>query len=118
MGVYYVAVVGESFPNRDGSDRQAIIRRLRQGHPITLRHEPDNPYDPSAIAVDSARGQIGYLARTEEAMRDRVLRGAVIELCVMSTARADSGKLGVVLLACTAGENIADEVAIRRLEYP
>jgi hypothetical protein len=32
------------------------------GEPIELRHDPNNPADPQAVAVYSARGiQIGYL---------------------------------------------------------
>ncbi len=63
MKTYPVNVVGESFQNDDGSDRQKIIRRCRVGMPISLQPEPDNPYDSHAIAVVSEHGQIGYLAR-------------------------------------------------------
>jgi hypothetical protein len=64
----HFAVHGESF-------RQDAIRALRATcgpHPaedgrlacdVTLVAEPSNPYDPNAIAVHSACGQVGYLPR-------------------------------------------------------
>lgn len=61
--VFVVAVVGESFKNDDGSDRQAIIRSCRVGEAVALKHEPYNQFDPNAIAVcrTSDGTQIGYL---------------------------------------------------------
>jgi hypothetical protein len=52
-------VVGVTFENR-----QAVVARLRVGDLVTLRREPRNPFDGSAIRVDNAHGeQIGYLRR-------------------------------------------------------
>lgn len=58
---FLLGVAGESHPNRDGSSRQAIIRRCRRGDTVTLEPEPDNPYDNLAVKVVHAAGQVGYL---------------------------------------------------------
>lgn len=56
-------VAGVTHRNRDGSDRQRILKSCRPGMRVTLAREPDNPVDPSAVAVRIAGGQqIGYLA--------------------------------------------------------
>lgn len=66
---FFCAVVGESFKNEDGGDRQEIIRRLaKAGEQVHLEREPDNPHDDNAIAVFVEDQQIGYL-KTEVAAR-------------------------------------------------
>jgi hypothetical protein len=56
-------VVGVTHKNRDGSDRQRILKSSRPGMRVTIAREPDNPVDPNAVAVRIAGGQqIGYLA--------------------------------------------------------
>ena len=56
-------VVGESFKNSDGTNRQTAIARCRAGEQIQLRREFNNRHDPNAVAVVSARGvQIGYVS--------------------------------------------------------
>jgi hypothetical protein len=56
-------VVGASHPNRKGGvNRRFEILLCPPGEPVALVPEPQNPVDPFAIAVFSARGvQIGYL---------------------------------------------------------
>ena len=44
-------VVGVTFPNPDGSDRQRIIARCHPGEDLALVHEPNNPHDNCAVAV-------------------------------------------------------------------
>jgi DNA polymerase III epsilon subunit-like protein len=58
-------LVGESF-----EDRQENIRKYaREGDEISLRREPENPYDKNAIAVeiqtDDGPKQLGYLSRDD-----------------------------------------------------
>lgn len=61
---FICAVVGESFNNNDGTSRQAHIRKsVRAGMPAELMLEPDNPHDPTAVAVFVAGRQIGHLKR-------------------------------------------------------
>lgn len=42
----------------------AILPTLREGQPLILQREPDNPYDPLAIVVRTSSGRkLGYLPR-------------------------------------------------------
>ncbi len=79
-------VVGVTFPNRDGSDRQAIIRRFcRTGMSLDFRREPHNPHSKNAIGVwvpgrrfliFPARYQIGYINdELAEALREDIDQG-------------------------------------------
>src|SRR3546814_18106532 len=55
-------VVGADYPNRRGPGRRFEIELCRAGEAVELRREPNNPADPRAIAVFSARSiQIGYI---------------------------------------------------------
>lgn len=90
---YPTAIVGER-------SYQPAIGRCREGEPVTLMLEPDNPYDGGAIAVISKRGEtIGYLGR------DNWLRGPLLEEgkgCTASIAKllpGDKAIVGVVLEA-------------------
>jgi len=57
----FAKVAGVTFPNDDGSERQAIIRRCKPGEYLTLRHEPDNEYSEFAIQVLRENGeQLGH----------------------------------------------------------
>lgn len=96
-GATFVEVVGESFENDDGSSRQAIIQRLRAGDAVELRLEPDNRFDRRAIAVHSARGQIGYISRDDRWLFDAVKAGKVGEVIVDSCGPNAEGVWGVSL---------------------
>lgn len=56
-------VVGVTFDNEDGTNRQWVIGRLDKSSNIILRREPHNKYDVNAIAVWSDLGQVGYIAK-------------------------------------------------------
>ncbi|SNT05391.1 HIRAN domain-containing protein [Sphingomonas laterariae] len=59
---FSLAVVGADYPNRRGPGRRFEIALCAPGEPIDLIPEPNNPADPRAVAVFSARGvQIGYV---------------------------------------------------------
>lgn len=59
---FITKVVGVTFMNPDGTDRQKILSKCKIGEPLRLIREPDNPYDEDAIAVFRQSGeQIGYL---------------------------------------------------------
>lgn len=62
--VFNTKVVGTSAKNPDKSSRQKIIRKYVQpGDQLKLKPEPNNEYDPNAIAVFTSGGrQIGYLS--------------------------------------------------------
>lgn len=54
---FEVRVVGVTFGNR-----QSVIKRLVKGDIVTLRREPDNPYDSNAIRVENGSGQqVGFI---------------------------------------------------------
>ena len=73
MGNYSIHVVGESFKNDDGQDRQEIIANCVVGERVRLVREPENPYDEDAIAVHLNAGQIGYLDKKHASWISRIL---------------------------------------------
>ena len=68
---FHTKIVGVTFPNVDGSNRQNLIEELEEKSqtsqsplPLFLRRERMNPYDSNAVAVcDSGGRQLGYLSR-------------------------------------------------------
>jgi hypothetical protein len=56
-------VVGVTFANENGINRQDIIKGLNIGDKIIIHREPTNRYDTNAIAVFSENGQIGYVGK-------------------------------------------------------
>lgn len=63
---FYSRVAGSSYRNTDGTLRRRIIRDCYPGEKLELVREPDNAYDPHAVAICNQDGeQLGYLeART------------------------------------------------------
>jgi hypothetical protein len=61
---FFARVAGESYLNRDGTRRQAIIATCRVGERILLEPEPENPqYDHAVRLLREDGRQIGYLER-------------------------------------------------------
>ncbi len=61
-------VVGVTFKNSDGSRRQKILKKVKRGEVLNLRHQPIKGY-PNAIAVSRKNGkQIGNIS--EELAKD------------------------------------------------
>ena len=67
---FHTKVVGVTFRNDDGSERQDIIARCKPGDELALSSEPDNRYSDNAVAIYcNLRGwfggvktrQLGYL---------------------------------------------------------
>jgi len=57
----FAKVAGVTFPNEDGTERQAIIKNCRAGESLILRHDPDNGYSQFATQVLRQTGQqIGH----------------------------------------------------------
>ena len=46
-------------------DGERVLPRLRAGHRLSLRREPDNRYDERAVAVHWRDRKLGYLPRVE-----------------------------------------------------
>ncbi|MEC7983738.1 MAG: HIRAN domain-containing protein [Myxococcota bacterium] len=64
----YTKIVGVSFQNPNGSNRQEALHTLMgESLPLslTLRAEPENPHDPYAVAILSPKGvQLGYIRQS------------------------------------------------------
>lgn len=76
---FVMKVVGVTYKNRNGSDRQQIISRMRTGNAIHLVWEKGNPHsdDDSAVAVfNSNWEQVGYLPDGHR-LASQVRRGLV-----------------------------------------
>ncbi len=59
---FFSSVAGVSKKNVDGTKRQDIINKLRNGEKLILEPESDNPHDKNAVKVLTTSGkQIGYL---------------------------------------------------------
>lgn len=98
---FEISVVGESFDNADGTSRQKIIKGCFVTDPISLRPEPTNRYDPHAIAVFHAKGQIGYIGRDHCArLRAEMDGGQIKKVEIANIVGGEPGKphLGVILL--------------------
>ena len=55
-------IVGVTHDNLDGTNRQAILRKLSPGDIAALVREPQNPHDANAVAiVDPQFGHFGYV---------------------------------------------------------
>jgi hypothetical protein len=72
---FRVKVVGVTYRNKDGSDRQKIISNCKKGEIINLVREKNNSHDKNAIAVVSQNGNmIGYLP-SDSRLADHIDKG-------------------------------------------
>lgn len=95
---YTVKIVGVTFPNRDGSSRQAYILGVQAGEALELRPEPDNPVDPNAVAVYTRSGrQLGYLASQWGNLSSQLQGGAHIDCTAVRRVGGPAGCLGALL---------------------
>lgn len=59
---FRTAIVGVTYKNDDGTDRQTFVKKLKVGDMLNLVREPSSPHDRHAIAVHNQSGdQLGYL---------------------------------------------------------
>ena len=57
-------VVGVTFDNKDGVNRQEVIKTLKVGQPLNITAEPDNPFDTNCQKVETLESiQIGNLKK-------------------------------------------------------
>lgn len=56
-------LVGVSFKNEDGSDRQELIKQLKSGDDITIEPEPDNKYDSNSHIIKHNDKILGHIKR-------------------------------------------------------
>ena len=89
-------VVGLTYPNADGSDRQEIARELQPQDELRLSPEPENRFDKHAIALLAPDGrQIGYCdSRLAGELTRRLAQGLQIRAYVRAV-RERNGQIGV-----------------------
>lgn len=98
MSVIKTKVVGTTFDNDDGENRQDIIAQYCEpGRWLKLVREIHNPYDPYAVSVHCEGKQIGFLS--SDLARETygsVEKGAVSAQILDVTGSRDQGQnLGV-----------------------
>jgi hypothetical protein len=76
-----IAVHGEAQRNSDGTSRQDIIARLKEGEYVSLIREPENQYDRNAVRVDSTLGTIGYIPASQCAAIGALLKASSPRKC-------------------------------------
>lgn len=75
-------------PVNGATQYQDAIRKVRPGDTFTIRREPDNPYDPNALAIyhDKAHALVGYLpAPLAARIEDDLLAAEVAEIYTRGT---------------------------------
>jgi len=67
----FAKVVGVTFPNDDGSERQKILKRCKVGDRLLLEHDPNNEYSSMAIDVLRTNGQ--QVGHAPEYLAERII---------------------------------------------
>lgn len=100
--------------------RQEIVGRVDAGMPLRLERQPDNPFDPNAIALFEPRGeQIGFLnRRLAGALAPALDAGVVYDVVVTEVTGGEEGRsLGVnVLVSRRDAVALAEDEASARVE--
>lgn len=98
-GSFFTKVVGVTFKNDDGSDRQSIIRNLvrngelDEGAEVFFVPQPANPHDSNCILVKAGNGQtLGCLSREMAAkVAPQIRQGYTFKAYVTSLTGGDIG---------------------------
>ena len=82
----YTKLVGVTYDNSDGTNRQVIIARLTTHSLITLSRDYGNLYDPNAISVLNSSGErLGFINKELAAkLAPQMDRGSVIKASIAS----------------------------------
>ena len=93
-------VVGVTYDNPDGKNRQDIIKGLTTRSNIALERDYANLYDPNAIrVVDSEGNQLGFLGRDISAnLAPRMDKGEVITASISALTGGGDYTCGVNIL--------------------
>jgi hypothetical protein len=85
---FYTKLVGITHENEDGTLRESLIATCKPFDPLEVVWEPNNRYDPNAIAIHKTNGRmLGYLnSRTAEEVARSMKRGTVWQACVNGIA--------------------------------
>lgn len=62
------SIVGTQFTGTP----ESVIQGLRDGEQLDLVREPENPYDGRAIAVFAGSQKIGYIAKKQNDLAERI----------------------------------------------
>lgn len=54
-------------------DGALVIDKLKPGKKLALKAEPDNPYDPCAVAIYRKDVQLGYIPKDENVLISQLL---------------------------------------------
>lgn len=98
-GTFHTKVVGVTFKNDDGSDRQRIIRNLiregalEEGTELFFVPQPTNPHDSNCVLVQTGNGQtLGTLSRDVAAqVSPQIRQGYTFKVYVASQTGGDIG---------------------------
>ena len=82
MRSFHTKIVGVTFDNPNGENRQDVIRNLyintQTPFHLDLTLEYNNPHDPNAVAVYSPAGdQVGFLSRSVATQVSKWLRQGI-----------------------------------------
>jgi hypothetical protein len=99
---FYTKLAGVSKKNEDGRSRQDVIEEdIYEGLELHLEREPDNAYDPNAIAVFASEygDQVGYLnGKVAEELAPLMDRGQLVTCQVTETTGGYGQTNGVNVL--------------------
>lgn len=112
---FHTKLVGVTFEGR-----QDVVARLEHGTPLRIERQPDNEYDPNAVAVFEPHGaQVGYLNRRLATVLAPVLDAGVdYDVEVADITGGDEGQSqGVNVLVArrsTEADQAAEEGRVER----
>ncbi|GEM_PF-2226495 len=97
-------IVGVTFDNTDGINRQVILEKMKTGDKtITLKRDPNNAYDEHAIEIHSNYGMAGFInADLAPDLASKMDSGKVVKATVEEITGGQGG--------CYYGCNILIEI--------
>jgi len=57
-------IVGVSFQNPGGSNRQELIKNLKENDTLAIEHEKDNPYDKNSHVIKHNNNILGHINKS------------------------------------------------------
>jgi hypothetical protein len=90
---YFTKIVGTTFEGR-----QDVIASLKGDETIRLRREPDNQYDPNAVAVDVKLKDwtpIGYISKDNSDISTLLDKGKKVEITLSSITGGGDKNFGI-----------------------
>lgn len=90
-------LVGVSFQNEDGSERQSLIKSLKQGDNLTIEAEPSNKYDSNSHVIKFNSKIIGHISRelSADLVNKKLNKENIIGIKEWKVTGSDKHTLGV-----------------------